>query len=268
MRVALLGPRGTYSEEALRRFERNAEPVLCKDIESIFDNVLSGSTEFGIVPVENSLEGSVNMTLDMLLKQDVKIYKEIVIDINHNLMALPDTDIAHIREIYSHPHALAQCKNFLKSINVRTRNFLSTADAAREIRDRNLKNTAAIAPKVAAKLYGLKILKENLQDEDFNQTRFLVISRKDHERTEDSKTSVIFSLIDKPGALHEALGIFASHDINLTKIESRPSKKALGDYVFFVDLEGHLEDTAVKDSIDELKQKTAFLKVLGSYARM
>ncbi len=196
----------------------------------------------------------------------MKIYKEIVLDINLNLMALHDTDIAQIKEIFSHPHALAQCKNFLKSIDAKTRNFPSTADAAREIRDKNLKDTAAIAPNVAAGLYGLQILKENLQDEDFNQTRFLVISKRDHEKTKNSKTSVIFSLMDKPGALHEALGIFASHGINLTKIESRPSKKALGDYVFFVDLDGHLDDAAVKNAIDELKQKAAFLKVLGSYA--
>jgi prephenate dehydratase len=267
MKVAILGPRGTFSEEAAFLFDSNPDILLCHDIEGIFGHVISGSADYGIVPVENSLEGSIGMTSELLLKEDVKIFKEIVLDIRHSLIGLEGTSIGDISEIISHPHALVQCKGLLKELNVKTRNFSSTADAAREVAEKGLKDTAAIAPKVAASLYGLKIHREDIQDEDRNQTRFFVISKEDHERTQNNKTSLVIGLKDRPGALYDALKSFAERNINLTKIESRPSRKALGDYIFYIDLEGHREDEAVSEVLDELKANTAFLKVLGSYPK-
>jgi prephenate dehydratase len=267
MKVAILGPRGTFSEEAAFLFDKDPDLLLCGDISEIFERVTSGSADFAIVPVENSLEGSIGMTSELLLKEDVKIFKEIILDIRHSLMTLEGTDIGDITEIISHPHALAQCKGLLKELNVKTRNFPSTAEAAMEVAEKDLKGTAAIAPRVAASLYGLKIHREDVQDEDRNQTRFFVISKNDHKRTQNDKTSLIIGLKDRPGALYDALKSFAERNINLTKIESRPSRKALGDYIFYIDLEGHREDVAVGDVLEKLKDSTAFLKVLGSYPR-
>ncbi len=266
MKISILGPRGTFSEEAAHKFFKNHELLLGKDIEEIFESVLSGKAEYGIVPVENSLEGSVGVTLELLQKKNVKIYGEIILDIRHSLMALPSAGLRDIKEIISHPHALAQCKNFIKTLKVNTRSFHSTAEAAREIAQHKLKNAAAIAPKVAAQLYNLKILKEDIQDENHNQTRFFVIAKKDYEKTGRDKTSIIFGLKDRPGALYEALEGFALEKINLTKIESRPSRKALGDYVFYIDFEGHREDARIRKVLRNLKKRVAFMKVLGSYS--
>lgn len=266
MKVAILGPRGTFSEEAALKFDARPELILCKDVEEIFEGI-NKKAEFGIVPVENSLEGSVGMTLELLRKKDARIFGEVILDIQHSLVALPETKLGDIREVISHPQALAQCKSFLKGLGVKTRNFSSTAEAAKEIAEKNLKNTAAAAPKVSARLYGLKILKEDIQDEDSNQTRFLIIGKEDHRKTGMDKTSLILGLVDKPGALYETLREFATRKINLTKIESRPSRKALGDYIFYIDFEGHREDIEVKEALKELKNKATFIKVLGSYPR-
>ncbi len=261
-KVAILGPRGTFSEEASKKY--NAELILCSDIEEIFDKVEEGDADLGIVPIENSLEGSVNQTLDLLLKRNLYIYDEIVLDIEHCLVSLEDR-IENVKEIISHPHALAQCRRFIKKLGVKTRNFPSTAEAAKEIKEKNLRGVAAIAPRISAELYGLKILAKGIQDEKENKTRFIVISKNFHEKTGKDKTSIIIGLSDKPGALYEALGIFAKRNINLKKIESRPSKKALGDYIFYIDFEGHVDDNEVKEALNELKMKVPFLKILGSY---
>lgn len=267
MRVAILGPRGTFSEEAAFLFGENPDILLCRDIEEIFGHVSSGSADYGIVPVENSLEGPVGMTYELLLREDVKIFKELVLDIRHSLMAVDGCSIDDIREVISHPQPLAQCKGTLKKLSVKTRNFPSTAEAAREVAEKGMKGTAAIAPKVAASIYGLKILAEDLQDDDKNQTRFFVIAKKDHERTKSDKTSLIIGLKDRPGALYDTLKSFAEKNINLTKIESRPSRRALGDYVFYIDLEGHRDDEDVREVLEDLRANTAFFKVLGSYPR-
>ncbi|MBU2559797.1 prephenate dehydratase, partial [archaeon] len=240
---------------------------LCGDISEIFEHVTAEKCEFGIVPMENSLEGSIGMTAELLLKEDVKVQKEIVLDIHHSLMALPGTDISDINEVISHPHALAQCKGTIKGLGAKSRNFPSTAEAAKEAAEKSLKQAAALAPKVAANMYGLEILKDDAQDGEGNQTRFFVISKSDHERTGNDKTSLVIGLKDRPGALYDTLKSFADKGVNLTKIESRPSRKALGDYIFYIDLEGHREDGAVSAVLEELKESAAFLKVLGSYPK-
>lgn len=235
------------------------------DIEGIFEDVIQGSVDYGLVPIENSLEGSVGVTLDLFLKYEVKICGEVVIDIKHSLLAPKGTVMDEIGEVLSHPHALAQCKGFVKKLGVRTKNYPSTAGAAREVADKKLRGVAAIAPERAARLYDLEVLEKEIQDEDFNQTRFLVTARKDHRATGRDKTSIIFALIDRPGALYDALRAFAEEGINLTKIESRPSRKALGDYIFYVDFIGHRRDANIKKALAELKSRVTFLKILGSY---
>ncbi len=265
MKIAILGPRGTFSEEAALRFPKR-ELVLCSDIDDVFSHVISGDVDRGIVPVENSLEGSVGMTLELLQKKGVKIVGELVVDIHHTLMALPGTKLGEIEEVISHPHALAQCKGYLKNQGVKSRNFASTAEAAKEISKKGLKRVAAIAPKISAELYGLEILEEAIQDAEANQTRFLIIAKNDHAATGHDKTSLILELgKDRPGALFDILKPFAVEKINLTKIESRPSRKALGDYIFYVDFEGHRKDPVIKNVLDELEKNTSSMKVLGSY---
>jgi prephenate dehydratase len=265
--IALLGPEGTFTGEAALMADPDAERVYCETIEDVFDAVTSGGTEKGIVPVENSLEGSVSATLEMLLSTDVSICREVILDISHYLLALPGVEMSDIKEIISHPHALAQCRGFLKSLQeVKTRNFPSTAEAAREVVAKGLKTTAAIAPRIAADIYGLNILKEGIQEQEKNQTRFFVISKKCPMSGGIKKTSIVIGLKDRPGALHEILGHFAKAQVNLTKIESRPTKKSLGDYIFYVDFIGDRGDEKIQSILEAVKNLTTSFKVLGSYS--
>ncbi len=266
-RVAILGPRGTFSEEATIKFLGEAQLVLVEDIADVFESLSRGRADFGIAPVENSLEGSVAATLELLLKGDVKVYGEVILDIRHALLACHGVRLSDVKEVLSHPHALAQCRNFIREHRLKTRNFSSTAEAAMEIAEKKPMDKAAIASRAAGKMYGLKTLKEDIQDEGQNQTRFLVLAKDIPPPTGRDKTSIVIELKDKPGALHEALGVFAARRINLTRIESRPSRKALGDYIFHIDLEGHVEDDAVADALEELGEIASFVRILGSYPK-
>lgn len=265
MKVSLLGPKGTFSEEAALKFFKNPEMIYRGDIDGIFEDVLGGVADYGLVPIENSLEGSIGVTLDLLLKKDVKICGEVVIDVRHSLLAMPGMSLEEVKEVISHPHALAQCRGFVRKHSLKTKNYPSTAGAAREVAEKKLRGVAAVAPERAASLYGLEVIKRDIQDEDFNQTRFLVIALADGAVTGNDKTSIIFALTHEPGSLYRALESFALAGINLTKIESRPSRKALGDYVFYIDFEGHRRDEGVKEVLRKLRERVAFLKVLGSY---
>ena len=229
------------------------------------ESVSNGETSLGIIPIENSIEGPVGITLDSLAhKFDLKIYKEIIIPINQNLIVNPGTTMEDIEDVYSHSQAIAQCQEFISEHRIQPHYAVSTARASKDII--GFKNKAAIGNKVAAELYGLEILKPNIQDVDNNATRFVVVSKEDHEPTGRDKTSIIFSIYeDKPGGLYDILGIFQKNNINLTKIESRPSKKGLGKYLFFVDFNGHKDDIVVQNILDEIDERTYFLKVLGSY---
>jgi prephenate dehydratase len=265
--VALLGPRGTFSEEAAIKFDGEAKRILCDTIEDVFEGVIAGEANYGIVPVENSLEGSITTTLELLLETSSTICREVVLDINHCLLTLPGTKIEEIREIISHPHALAQCRKFLRGLKkVKTRNFSSTGEAAKEITIKKLKGTAAIAPKIAARFYNLSILKEGIQDQKKNQTRFFVIGLECPNGSTREKTSIVFGLKDRPGALYDVLGHFAKGGVNLTKIESRPTKKSLGEYIFYIDFIGDSEDDKIKGILGSVKQFTTTFKVLGSYS--
>jgi len=228
-------------------------------------SVADGESEYGIVPIENSIEGPVGITLDSLAhKFDLKIYNEIIIPINQNLIVNPGATMSDIEDVYSHSQAIAQCQEFIQKNQIQPHYAVSTANAAKNIVGDKTK--AAIGNSKAAELYNLEILKANIQDTDNNETKFVVLSKEDHEPTGNDKTSIIFSIYeDKPGGLYNILGIFQKNDINLTKIESRPSKKGLGKYLFFVDFEGHRNDVIIKNIIKEIDKNTYFLKILGSY---
>ena len=268
--VAFLGPVGTYTEDGARRHDPKAELKAYPTIAAVAHAVACGEVEEGVVPIENSLEGSVTYTLDLLIGQsELRIYKEMVLPIEHYLMAKPGTNIKEIQVIYSHPQALAQCRNFLERSfpEAQQTASLSTVAAVADMKASSVPG-AAIAPGRAAKLYQVEIITKNIQDNPLNVTRFVALAPKDHPRTGQDKTSICFSFKqDLSGLLYHALGEFAQRNINLAKVESRPTKLSLGEYIFLIDCEGHREDPQVKEAINALSRQTSTLKVLGSYPK-
>ncbi|RLF99408.1 MAG: prephenate dehydratase [Thaumarchaeota archaeon] len=268
MKVSFLGPRGSFSEEAaLKAFlDLGAELKPMPSILEIFRSVEVGDADYGVVPVENSIEGGVKETLDLLSRTSLKVCGEVQVRISLNLIARPGMKLQDIKLVLSHPHALAQAREFLNRVlkNARVESCPSTAEAVR--RAVELKNAAAIASKTAASIYGGSILVSDIQDVKDDYTRFFIIGRKRLERGRGSKTSIIFRLPHKPGSLYEALSIFASRKINLTRIESRPVKDRPWEYLFHVDFEGDCEgEERCAEALRELEGKTFFLKILGSY---
>ncbi len=267
LRVGYLGPPATFTHEAaLKYFGQGAQYTALRSIAEIFDEVYKGRVDMGVVPVENSTEGVVSHTLDMFLNYDLRISGEIIIPITHCLLskALKKEDI---KKVYSHPQALAQCRNWIEK-NLIACSFIetrSTAEAA-EMASKDEK-AGAIAGEGASKLYDLNILEKNIQDISDNSTRFLIIGKVEHKPTGNDKTSILFSIKDEPGALYNMLAPFAKRNINLTKIESRPIKTKAWEYVFFLDLDGHMGEKHVKEAIDELSKNCVFLKVAGSYPK-
>lgn len=234
-------------------------------IPAVMESVANGDCSLGVVPIENSIEGPVGITLDSLAhKFDLKIFKEIILPINQNFIVNPGCKMEDIEDVYSHAQALAQCQDFVRKNNIQPHYAISTARAAKDIIGD--KSKAAIGNSKIVELYGLEILESNIQDVDNNATRFVVVSKEDHELTGDDKTSIIFSIYeDKPGGLYNILGIFEKNNINLTKIESRPSKKGLGKYLFFVDFNGHKDEDLIQNILKEVQEQTYYFKVLGSY---
>jgi prephenate dehydratase len=269
-RIAFLGPVGTYTEEAALKYDPQADLQSFPTIEAVGLAVSSGITDQGVVPIENSLEGSVTFTLDLLISQTgLSIHNEIVLPIEHYLMAKAGTRAPDIRVIYSHPQALAQCRNFLERCfpNAERTASLSTIAAVADMQESALP-AAAISPRRAAELHDVEIIGQNIQDNPNNVTRFAVLSTSDHAPTGKDKTSICFSFErDAPGSLYGALGEFAERNINLVKIESRPTKESLGQYIFLIDCEGHREDPLIKGAIEALSSSVTSLKVLGSYPR-
>lgn len=261
--ISFLGPKGTFTHEAASQIGDDLIPFCT--IPAVMESVVNNQASFGIVPIENSIEGPVGITLDSLAhKFDLKIYQEIIIPINQNLIVNPGCTMDDIEDVYSHSQAIAQCQEFISQNKIQPHYAVSTARATKDIIGDKTK--AAIGNSIAAKLYGLEILKANIQDTDNNETRFVVLSNNDHEPTGNDKTSIIFSIYeDRPGGLYNILGIFQKENINLTKIESRPSKKGLGKYLFFVDFNGHKDDEIIQNILNEIEDNTYFLKVLGSY---
>ena len=286
MKIGILGPEGTFSETAavLWLKGKRIENIEIKYYETIFDvseSLLREEVDYGIVPIENSLEGSVGETLDILSSENnevgMRIVGEVLVPIKICLLAKQtlkkfnqnaSQSFAKIRKVVSHPHALAQCKQFirerLKVKGVEMKSVDSTAGAAKLASQSE--EIAALASEEAAKKYCLNIIEENVQDKD-SVTRFVVLSGGDVKSspTGKDKTSILIYLKDRPGALYDVLGEFAQRGINLTKIESRPSKRVLGDYMFHIDCEGHLEEKEIKEALEGVERKVAMLKILGAY---
>lgn len=265
IKVAYLGPRATFTHLAtMRRFGFSATDIPVNSIKEVFDEVERGRADFGVVPIENSTEGVVNHTLDLFVDSSLKIFGEILQEVSHHLMSKTGK-IEDLRRIYSHPHAIAQCKNFLETTLPRIQvNEISSTARAAELAQED-PTAGAIASELAATLYNLVIIKRRIEDNINNFTRFLVVSQKPAPRSGRDKTSVMFSIKDKVGALYEMLRPFSEQQINLTKIESRPSKKKAWEYIFYIDMIGHLEDEKIRTAIDRLRGQAVFLKVLGSY---
>ncbi|RJQ42748.1 MAG: prephenate dehydratase [Nitrospiraceae bacterium] len=265
LKVAYLGPSATFTHlSASRKFGSSAEYLPESTIKGVFEAVTGGKAQYGVIPVENSNEGVVNYTLDMFIDFDLKIAFEIMLQISHNLLSKSGKR-EDIRKIFSHPQARAQCRGWLE------KNFqgipiveeLSTAAAAKRVSKDPA--AAAVASELAASEYNLLFVEKRIEDYKNNFTRFLVIAKESSPRTGKDKTSVLLSIKDKPGALFSILKPFARHKINLTKIESRPSRRKAWEYIFFIDMEGHMEDKGVKKAILDLKEECLYLKVLGSY---
>ncbi|OWT32682.1 chorismate mutase [Methanobrevibacter sp. 87.7] len=261
--IAFLGPEGTFTHEVASKISNDL--LACDSINHVMDAVISGKCSKGVVPIENSIEGSVNIILDLLVHSyDLMIEKEIIYPINHNLLAPKGVELKDITDVFSHPQALAQCHNYLIEHNIKPHQTLSTAIASKKIN--NFKNSASIGTLKSAKIYGLNVVEKNIQDVDNNETRFVVISNHDSRPSSNDKTSIVFSLYDdKPGGLYEILSIFANNHINLSKIESRPSKQGLGKYIFFIDMYGHRKNEKISEILNEVRNNTSFFKILGSY---
>jgi chorismate mutase/prephenate dehydratase len=263
--IAFLGPEFTFTHLAsIKKFGKSVKYLSCDSIPEVFKEVEKANADYGVVPIENSTEGAVNHTLDMFVSSTLIICSEIYLPVSHSLLARGG-DIQKVRKIYSHPHVFGQCRGWIEKNVPRVKlcETLSTAKAA-EIAGKEA-GSACLAGEMAAGKYKLKVLASNVEDENMNITRFLVVGKQASKMSAKDKTSIMFSVKDKPGVLHDMLSSFKNKKINLTKIESRPSKKGLWKYYFFIDLEGHTETPKIKRAIMDLEKKCHFIKILGSY---
>ncbi|MDD5428259.1 MAG: prephenate dehydratase [Candidatus Omnitrophica bacterium] len=264
--IAYLGPECTFTHlAAIKKFGASVTYKACGTITDIFSEVEKGMAVYGVVPIENSIEGAVNHTLDMFIDSDLKVCSEIYLEVTHNLLA-KKADKSKIKKVYSKAEVFGQCRIWLES-NLPGAELIevsSTAKAA-EIASREGASSACIASKLAAEKYGLTVLYRSIQDNAHNVTRFLVIGKYNAMPTKEDKTSIMFSVKDRSGALHDMLVPFKKYKINMTKIESRPSKVRAWEYYFFVDLGGHYKNPKVRKALDELEAQASFVKILGSY---
>ncbi|MEK6955005.1 MAG: prephenate dehydratase [Candidatus Micrarchaeota archaeon] len=267
--IAFQGERGAYSEAAGNSLFPQKIFIPCETFRQVFEAVESGEAQYAIVPIENSTEGSINEVYDLLLEKQLHIHAETVVQVRHCLMADREASLAEIMEVYTHPQALAQCRKFIeqKLPYARIIPFYDTAGAAKMIAENGKRNIAAIASQAAAKYYGLKELAAGIEDNRSNFTRFLLLSKATAEKPENPKTSLVFSLKHKPGALFSALRPFADKGINLTKIESRPTKGTPWEYLFYMDFEGDAREGKFAEAIEQLKEFAEFFKLLGVYEK-
>ncbi|MFX0057854.1 MAG: prephenate dehydratase [Candidatus Hodarchaeota archaeon] len=269
-KIGYLGPLGTFTHHAALEFfpKAGSQFIAYNNSLEIFDSIEKDVLEFGIVPIENSLQGTVRETLDLLIEKELVIYGEIELRIIQNIISLKDAELSDIKNIFSHPQAFAQTRNWLKSNlpNVNLIDVSSTAEAVRRIRKLNDKTYAAIGTDFASQIYDLKILSSKIEDEPSNYTRFLVISKKKNPlKTDKMKTSVVFVTKHVPGALYWVLKIFSDAQINLLKIESRPRRKGRWEYIFLMDFEGDIDEARAKEALETMKSNVIWHKILGSY---
>jgi prephenate dehydratase len=270
--VAFQGVHGAYSEEAIRQhFGKDSqkygtvETMPCATFNDIFQAVESKKATFGLLPVENSLAGTVATSHELLLEYDLRVRAEVILRVRHALLAPAGTTLADVREVRSHPQALAQCERYLARRGFKPVVHFDTAGSARDLAADPVPNTASIASKLAGELYGLEVLEYGIEDEQHNFTRFFVLGVGEGEPGVRNKTSVVFALEDRPGSLYECIGEFSNRGINLIKIESRPRKNKPWQYFIYLDLEGYYRDEKVEAALMGLLRRAAFVKLLGSY---
>ncbi len=267
LNIGFLGPEGTFTQAAaLKHFGHAVETVSLGSIPDVFREVEAGSCHYGVVPVENSTEGVINHTLDMFMNSPLRICGEVTLRINHNLLGIGGS-LGAIDKVYSHQQSLAQCRGWLESNLAHAERVAvgSNAEAARLAREDP--RAAAIASETAGEIYGLRVLAEKIEDEPCNTTRFLIIGKQDVPPSGNDKTSLLLATRNEAGGLHRLLTPFAVHGISMSRIESRPSRQGVWDYVFFVDVEGHQQDEALAAALRELSRESRMCKVLGSYPK-
>jgi prephenate dehydratase len=265
-RVAFQGVAGAYSEEAVRQFfGPEVESVSCRTLADIFLTMESGDADYGMLPVENAVAGSVTQSYELLVEHDLRIYAEVILHVRHMLLGLPGIKPADLKRVRSHPQALAQCQRYLGRHGLEPEPAFDTAGSARDLAAAPEPGIAVIASELAAELYGLEILDQNIEDFPFNYTRFFVLALQDPPRAQRNKTSLVFTTPHQPGALYGCLGEFARRGINLAKIESRPRLNRPWQYIFYLDFEGHCQDPECEAAIMGLLRHSSLIKLLGSY---
>lgn len=268
IQVAFQGEIGAYSEEAaFQFFGSSIQTKPCESLDDVFKVVQQGGVPFGIVPIENSLEGSISKVYDLLLNSNLRVCGEIELRVVHCLIASPGARLDLIKKVYSHPQALAQCQAFLKHLGCELIPTYDTAGSVKMIKERMITDGGAIASAKAAEVYAMKVIAKEIEDNPNNFTRFFVLSKQDTPPSGSDKTSIVFSARHKPGALYDAIKEFAMKNINLTKIESRPTRQTPWEYNFYLDFEGHREDQVIREALENLERTSLFVKVLGSFPK-
>jgi len=266
MRVAYQGAPGSYSEMALHgHFGADADGLACETFADVLSAVESGRSDYGILPVENSIAGSVNWVYELLIEHDLRICAEVILRVHHALLACHGTALDDVRVVRSHPQALAQCRRYLERHHLIAEAAADTAGAAHDLSASREPGVAVIASRTAAALADLKILAPGIEDSPFNYTRFVALSLHDAPPTKHSKTSIVFTTPHRSGALHKCLGEFASRGLSLCKIESRPRASRPWQYIFYLDFEGHCQDPACEAALSGMLRQSSFVKMLGSY---
>jgi prephenate dehydratase len=265
-RIAYQGEPGAFSEAAARQLDAAADPLPCRAFEDVFVAVTQGAADFGVLPIENSIGGSIHRNFDLLQQNELPIVAEVEVPVVHHLLALPDTAMENVRRIYSHPQALAQCERFLRTLSgVEITASYDTAGSAKMIATERLTDAAAIASARAGEVFGLTPLRSSIQDFEHNVTRFLVIGKRQISSDSHDKTSIVFTLPNEPGALFKALSVFALRGIDLTKLESRPMPGRAWEYLFYVDLAASPDDLPCARALAHLAEFAPMLRILGSY---
>jgi len=268
MQVAFQGERGAYSEAAaLEYFGSDIEPIPCPSFDEVFEQVESGAVERGIVPVENSLGGSIHRNYDLFMRHQLHLIGEKIFRVRHCLIGMPGASIGDITLVMSHPQALAQCEHYITRLGIQREVVYDTAGAVKLLKDSGQRNHAAIASRRAAEVYEMQILEEGVEDDEANYTRFVVLARAPIEPQSPAKTSIVFTLKNQPGALFKALSVFALRDLDLAKIESRPLAGTPWDYLFYLDFIGSASDVNARRALEHLSEYATTLRVLGSFQR-